>query len=102
MSGGTLEILERWLVRRREPLESLGITTSITRGPAGRDPDSAWVDFSTRTKSARLIVWSSGLADLTVGDFIKGEVLLDEHREILTDMGFDEVEVTVRALLLPD
>jgi hypothetical protein len=35
--------------------------------------------------------------DLTVGDFVKGEVLLEEHREILTDVGFDGAEATVRA-----
>ena len=100
MSGDVLEILKVWLDRRQGALESLGVAVSTTWGPSDREPASAWVDFATAEKSARLIVWSSGLADLTVGDFVKGEVLLDEHREISSEVGFDDAETTVRAWLV--
>ncbi len=97
MSGDVLNILKGWLERRRGALESDGVAVATTWGPTDRDPASAWVDFTRPDKSARLIVWSNGLADLTVGDLLKGEVLLEEHREILSDLGFDDVEATVRA-----
>jgi hypothetical protein len=100
VSEDVLEILRGWLDRRQDALASLGVAVSTTWGPSDRDPASAWVDFATSDKSARLIVWSNGLADLTVGDFVKGEVLLEEHREILSDVGFDDAEATVRAWLV--
>jgi len=90
-----LELLTAWLARREAALTSVGITISITRGARDRNPASVWVDFATSNRSARLVLWDNGLADLTVGDFVRGEVLLDEHREITTDVGLDDVEATV-------
>lgn len=100
MTGSALTLLAGWLEVRQPELEALGISVAPTWGPTDRDPASAWVDFGTSEKSARLILWDNGLADLTVGDFVKGEVLLEEHREITTAVGLDDVEATVRAWLV--
>jgi hypothetical protein len=93
----TLEMLDGWFQRRATPLRAAGVAVSLTWGPSDRNPACAWVDFETSTHSARLILWSDGSADLAVGDLVKGEVLLDEHREIWTEVGLDDVEATLRA-----
>lgn len=100
MTGDLLEVLDRWLSRRRPELEALGLTVSITWGPSDRYPASAWLDLASVEKSARLIVWSDGQAELTVGDFVKGDVLVDEHREISGEVGLDDAEATVLAWLV--
>jgi hypothetical protein len=46
-----------------------------------------------------LIVWASGDAYLMIGNFAKKEVLLEEHRQITGEIGFDDAEATVRAWL---
>ena len=98
--GSALTLLASWLDRRQPAFEALGITVVTTWGPQDRAPASAWVDFGTSEKPARLIIWDTGLADLTVGDFVKGEVLLEEHREITSAVGLDDVEATVRTWLV--
>ena len=100
MTEGLLGVLERWLNRRQPELEALGLTVAITWGPSDRNPASAWLDLSSTEKSARLIVWSDGHAELTVGDYVKGEVLVDEHREISSEVGLDDAEATALAWMV--
>jgi hypothetical protein len=57
------------------------------------------VDFESATRAARLIVWADGQADLAVLDREKGEELLNEHREITSTVGLDDVESSVLARL---
>jgi hypothetical protein len=90
-----LEILARWLPEQEPALERRGLSMSVTWGPRDRSPASAWVDFESGGRSARLVLWSNGLANLSVGDDTTKEILLDEHREITNEVGLDEVERTV-------
>jgi hypothetical protein len=76
-----------------------GVSVSATRGPADRTPPSAWVDFESASRAARLIVWADGLANLAVLDFREGRKLLEEHREISSTVGLDDAEVRVLAWL---
>jgi hypothetical protein len=100
VSGSALDLLASWLEMRQSALTEVGIRVTLTHGPEDRDPPAAWVDFETDSRSARLILWDNGLADLTVGDFVEGEVLLEEHREITSALGLDDVEATVTALMI--
>jgi hypothetical protein len=99
VTRNVLEILEVWLSEHEPTIERLGLSMTVTWGPRDRSPASAWVDFEAGGRSARLVLWSNGLADLSVGDDITKEILLDEHREITSELGLDEVERAVLAWL---
>lgn len=90
-----LEILDRWVERHAANLEARGVSVSVTRGPKERIPSSAWLDFESSERSARLMLWSNGDADLTIGDLPLRQVLLEEHREITTELGLNNAEATV-------
>jgi hypothetical protein len=79
--------------------EVVNINVSIEWGPSDRNPASAWLDFESSEKSARLMLWSNGEADLMIGDLTKQQILLEEHREISTELGLDDAGETVKAWL---
>jgi hypothetical protein len=99
MNTNILDTLEQWVETRRPHLEARGVSVSTTRGPADRTPSSAWVDFESARRAARLIVWADGQADLTVLDIVDGRELLDEHREVTDTVGLDDAELSVLAWL---
>lgn len=99
MNTSILDMLERWVQARQQPLEAKGITVSTTRGPADRTPAAAWADFESPRRAARLTVWADGQADLAVLDVQEGRELLDEHREITTTVGLDNAELSIVAWL---
>jgi hypothetical protein len=99
MNNNPLDILENWFEHRKPALESVGISASITWGPRDRNPASAWVDFESATRSARLIVWSNGGAELVIGDLPQKEVLLEEHRDVWTEVGLNDAAETVTSWL---
>jgi hypothetical protein len=94
-----LETLDAWFKRRVPDLEAAGLKVSITHGPEDRNPPSLWLDFESVERSARLMIWSNGDADLMIGDLVRAEVLLEEHREITSEIGLDDAERTIRAWL---
>lgn len=97
-----LRILEQWFEERRPVLELLGVDATFTPGSPERDKRAAWVDFSSPLGASRLILWESGEADLGIGIYTPGgfEEVLEEHREITSTVGLDDVEMTVKAWLL--
>jgi hypothetical protein len=97
MTTSPLDLLNEWLDRRLPEFEVLNIDVSITWGPSDRNPSSAWLDFKSSEKSARLMLWSNGEADLMIGDLAGQRVLLEEHREISTEVGLDDAGETVKA-----
>jgi uncharacterized protein (DUF1684 family) len=94
-----LDSLRVWLEEQTPELEAAGMNLSVTWGTEDRTPRAAWVDFESPPRTARLVLWSNGDADLMIGDIEAGEVLLEEHREITGSVGLDDVGETVRAWL---
>jgi hypothetical protein len=99
MNTNILDTLEQWVETRRPHLAARGVSVSTTRGPADRTPPSAWVDFESARRAARLIVWADGQADLAVLDYEDGRELLEDHREITSVVGLDDAELSVLAWL---
>jgi hypothetical protein len=99
MTTSPLELLNDWFERRLPEFEIANIDASIAWGPSGRNPLSAWLDFKSSEKSARLMLWSNGEADLMIGDLVGQRILLEEHREITTELGLDDAGETVKAWL---
>lgn len=96
--SNALDLIAPWLQGRGPAFDARGIQVSLTWGPSEWNPASAWLDFETGSSSARLILWSNGLAELTVGNLSRKEVLLEEHREITSNLGLDDAAETIFAL----
>jgi hypothetical protein len=98
--SNVLDLITPWLEGRQADFGTKGINVELTWGPSDSSPAAAWLDFETSSRSARLIMCLNGLADLTVGCFTTGEVLLDDHREISSHLGLDDVAETIVGLFL--
>jgi hypothetical protein len=85
-----LDDLQSWVERRAPDAAAEDIHLSLTRGPAHRDKQSAWVDFDSPARSVRLVVWDSGEAVLTVGDVAAGVILADEQRAVTSRFGLEK------------
>ena len=92
-------MLDQWLRLHRPALEALDLKASITLGPSDRDKTAALLDIESSKGSSRLRLWSSGEAELVIFDFMTKEVVLEEHREISTHLGLDEVLENVKVWL---
>ena len=55
---------------------------------AGR---AARLDVETDARLVHVTIWESGEVDLVVGDLLSGEALLNEHREITSQLGVREL-----------
>ncbi|MEV0678646.1 hypothetical protein AB0I60_19225 [Actinosynnema sp. NPDC050436] len=60
--------------------ERAGVQWQLTFGPE-RDKSAAWVDCGTGELLARLIVWTSGEAELAAGNIVTG-VIDQVHYEL--------------------
>ncbi|MGW4943387.1 immunity protein TriTu family protein [Actinoplanes sp. NPDC004185] len=59
--------------------QAAGVQWQLHHGPT-RSKSSAWVDCTTARHLARLIVWTSGEADLEVGDISTGAVTITHYQ----------------------
>ena len=48
---------------------------------------------------AQLLLWDTGELDLTVGDANTGDILLNEHREVTSQLGISDALDTIEAYL---
>jgi hypothetical protein len=53
--------------------QQVGVQWQLHHGPT-RDKSTAWVDCATARHEAQLIVWTSGEAELDVGDISTGTI----------------------------
>ena len=63
---------------RGEQWQAAGIQWQLHHGPT-RSKSSAWVDCTTADRLAQLVVWTSGEADLEVGDISTGAVTITQY-----------------------
>jgi hypothetical protein len=69
------------LDRNASLLSRLGVSIEVTP-PSDSEPRRAIrVDGESERALAQLIHWESGELDLTIGDAVSGQVLLDKHVE---------------------
>ena len=91
------DAVARWLGEHRAALS--GFTVELTESPDDRDPRSVWLVLESDDKIAELIVWTSGMADLSAADVESGEVV-KLHREIDDLAGFPAVLDLLQDLVL--
>ncbi len=90
--------LSQALDSARAEFESAGIAISTTASP-----DAAIrtlrVDADSECGLAQVVLYDSGELDLVVGDASTGAVLVDEHREITSELGITDLIDTLIEML---
>jgi hypothetical protein len=75
-------------------LASRGLTLEIAL-PADNGPRRAVkLDAESERGLAQLMLWETGELDLVIGDALSGEVLVDEHREVFSEVGIKDALAT--------
>jgi len=90
MARSPLVQLDAWLELHEPALAAKGIAVSTSKSPSDRSPASTVVDFERDDRSARVVVWSDGQAQLNSGNHALRVVVIDEYRADIDDPGLSE------------
>jgi hypothetical protein len=74
-----LEYLAAAVTARATGWQEAGVQWQLHHGP-NRDKSSAWVDCITTDRLAQLIVWTSGEAELNIGDISTGAIAITNYQ----------------------
>ena len=61
---------------------------------------AARLDVETAARLVQVTIWDSGEVDLVVGDLASGGVLVNEHREVTSQLGIRELLADVREAIV--
>ncbi len=90
MAQPPLVQLDDWLELHESELVAQGISVSAVSSDLDRNPASKVVDFERGDRSARVVIWSNGQAQLNAGDHVLGVVELDEYQADINHPGLSE------------
>ena len=90
-----IDTVETWIEEHREELGARGVQLSAFRGAADRTPSCIIVDFESPDHSGHLVVWSDGQAQLNAASYDTNEILLDEYRRNIDDLGLENAVSTI-------
>ena len=76
-----------WVDAHADELAARGVSATLIAGPRERATTAVWTDFDTDQRTARVIVWDSGEAELVVGAFSSGDVIWNEHLTLTSEFG---------------
>lgn len=83
-------------------LASRGLTLAITLPSDNGPRRAAKLDAESERGLAQLMLWETGELDLVIGDGHSGGVLLDEHREVFSEVGIRDALSTIESYLVPE
>ena len=98
IEGSVLDALRAWFEARKSSLASDGYDAEFTESPPDRDKQSASVTVASARRIARLVIWDTGEAELSMGD-VASPVVTEEHREITSEIGLRDATQTLIAWL---
>ena len=96
MTGETrmLDELQSWFASRRTALVDSGYQVDFTESPPDRDKPSASITIASARRIGQLTLWSTGEAELSLGDADSGAVS-EQHREITSRIGLQDATETL-------
>jgi hypothetical protein len=89
-----LDELQAWFASCKTALVDNGYQVDFTESPADRDKPSASITIASARRIGQLTVWSTGEAELSMGDADSGTVS-EEHREITSTVGLQDATETL-------
>jgi hypothetical protein len=91
MTSTVIDQVNQWLQKNKILLTQAGIEVSTEPSAPDRDPASLVVDLGSPTRSARLVIWANGQAQLNSGRQLERVVTLDEYVPDVTRLGVVEL-----------
>jgi hypothetical protein len=98
IEGSVLDALRAWFDAHKSSLASDGYQVEFAESPPDRGKQSASVTVSSARRIARLVIWDTGEAELSMGD-VASAVVTEEHREITSEIGLRDATETLIAWL---
>jgi hypothetical protein len=98
MTSETLVLseLRAWFAGRKAVLADSGYQVEFAESPPGRERPSVSITVASARRIGQLTVWSTGEAELSMGDADSGRVA-EEHREITSNIGLQDATETLVA-----
>lgn len=91
-----LDELQAWFINCKPALVDSGYQVELAKSPPNRDKSSVSITISSARRIGQLTVWSTGEAELSMGDARSGMVS-EEHREITSKIGLQDATETLVA-----
>jgi hypothetical protein len=91
-----LNDLQAWFASNKVVLANSGYQVEFTESPPHRAKSSASIAIASVRRIGQLTVWSTGEAELSMGDAGSGTVA-EEHREITSKIGLQDATETLVA-----
>lgn len=91
-----LSELRAWFAGHKATLADSGYQIEFAESPPDRGEPSAAVTVAWARRIGQLTVWSTGEAELSMGDADSGTVA-EEHREITSKIGLQDATETLIA-----
>jgi hypothetical protein len=98
IEGSVLDALRAWFDAHKSSLASDGYQVEFAESPPDRGKRSASVTAASARRIARLVIWDTGEAELSMGDGASA-VVTEEHREITSEIGLRDATETLVAWL---
>lgn len=89
-----LSELQAWFASRKTALIDSGYLAEFAESPPNREKPSATITIASTRRIGQLTVWSTGEAELSMGDAGSGTVA-EEHREITSKIGLHDATETL-------
>jgi hypothetical protein len=88
--------LRTWFAARKAALADSGYVAEFAESPPGRGKSSVTITVTAAQRIGQLTVWSTGEAELSMGDAGSGAVA-EEHRENTSKIGLLDAAETLVA-----
>jgi hypothetical protein len=98
IGGSVLDALRAWFDAHESSLADDGYQVEFAESPVGRAKLSASVTVASAHRIARLVIWDTGEAELSMGD-VASAAVAEEHREITSEIGLRDAMETLVAWL---
>jgi hypothetical protein len=94
-----LDLLVEACESARDRLARVGVTLELSRSDEPPKP-GVRLDATSATALAQLMLWQTGELDLVIADISTGDVVLNEHRDVSSDVGIADALRTIEAHLV--
>jgi hypothetical protein len=89
-----LDDVRSWFAGSGPSLAASGYQLELEESPPGRDKHSVSVIITSARRTAQLVVWVTGEAELSMADATTSDVI-EEHREITSTIGLRDATETL-------
>lgn len=94
-----MDMLVQACERARGRLANSGVTLELRRADGPPKPGIR-LDATSGKALAQVVLWETGELDLVIADVKTGDILLNEHREVSSEVGIADALRTIEAHLV--